>query len=76
MSLQEAIDIIHEIREEFPHVAPYLTPLRDRTFRDGSRVYIIGVYQGSASNYKRSWIISNGREWQEFMLLYKIFSNA
>lgn len=68
MNLQQAIDILHQIRERFPHVSPHLT-----AFRDG--VYIIGVYQGPLHAYKRSWVISSQWDWTEFLQLFAIFSN-
>ncbi len=65
MNLQQAIDIIHEIREQFTHVCPGLTEYQGR--------YIIGCYQGSWLG--RSWVISSAWDWQEFMLLFAIFAN-
>lgn len=74
MPLQQAIDICHDIRANFPHVAPFLTAT-DRQFRDGQPVYIIGCYQGTIRDYKRSWVLSSAWDWQEFLLLFKIFAN-
>jgi len=74
MSLQQAIDILHAIREVFPHVAPFLTAT-ERQFRDGTTVYIIGVYQGDLRSHKRSWVISSIYDYQEALLWWRIFSN-
>ena len=74
MTLQQAIDILHQIREQFPHVVPLLT-VTDRQFRNGQPVYIIECYQGTICDYKRSWVISSPWDWQEFLLLFAIFSN-
>ncbi len=74
MSLQVAIDILHDIREQFPHVTPFLTAT-DRWFRNGQQVYIIGVYQGTIRTFKRSWVLSSAWDWTEFLTLFNIFSN-
>jgi len=74
MNLQQAIDIIHDIRERFIHVVAFLTET-DRCFRDGSMVYIIGVYQGTLREYRRSWVISGTWDYEEALLWWRIFSN-
>ncbi len=74
MNLQQAIDTIHDIRECFTHVVAFLTET-DRRFRDGSTVYIIGVYQGTLREYKRSWVISGVWDYEEALLWWRIFSN-
>ncbi len=74
MSLQQAIDILHDIRKQFTHVAPFLTAT-DRKFRDGNTVYILGVYQGTIRTFKRSWVLSSAWEWTEFLTLFSIFTN-
>jgi len=68
MSLQQAIDIIHTIREQFPHIAPYLTQMDNGCF-------IIGVYQGTIRTYKRHAVLSSAWEWTYFLKLFAIFSN-
>lgn len=74
MPLQTALDIIHDIREAFPHISPHLTD-SGRRFRDGSPSFIIGVYQGDLREHKRSWVLSSAWDWQEFLLLFSIFAN-
>ncbi len=74
MNLQQAIDIIHDIRERFTHLVAFLTET-DRRFRDGSTVYIIGIYQGNLREHRRSWVISGAWDYQEALLWWQIFSN-
>lgn len=75
MPLQTAVDIIHAIREDFPHIAPFLTASGQQPRRDGSTNYIIGVYQGSPLTSKRHWVLSSAWDWEEFTWLFAIFTN-
>ncbi len=74
MNLQQAIDTIHDIRERFSHVVPFLTDT-ERKFRDGSTVYIIGIYQGTLREYRRSWVLSSAWDYEQALLWWAIFSN-
>lgn len=81
MLLQEAIDIIHEIREEFPHVVPHLVEQWDysksepRYNRNDEPLYIIGCYSGDVfGGYYNHCVISAAYEWYYMQKFFNTFT--
>jgi len=72
MNLQQAIDLLHDIRESFPHVCPILVASGQQNRRDGQTAYILGVY--------REWLVlepsavfSSELEYRAFLKLAQVF---
>ena len=72
MNLQQALDLLHEIRERFPHVGPLLVPSDTRQRRDGQQGYIIGVYRHWLE-FEPSCVFSSELEYREFLKMAQVF---
>ncbi len=66
MNLQQAIDLIHDIREQFVHVETCLT-----TSRIDSNRYIVGASRDR--NWHNSCTIAWLYEWIEFLRMHAVF---
>ena len=72
MNLQQAIDLLHEIRERFPHVGPILVPSNTQVRRDGAQGYIIGVYRYWLE-FEPGCVLSSELEYREFLKMAQVF---
>lgn len=72
MDLQTAINLLHEIRERFPHVGSHLVESSYQNRRDGQTAYILGVYRYWLE-FEPSCVLSSELEYREFLKMAQVF---